>query len=79
MGRGIFIDHATDLVVGDPFEEGVSHARARAVTDFLVDYAGVEPGRLVIEGYGESLLKYPDAPESGQNRRVEIINLGDAG
>jgi flagellar motor protein MotB len=44
-----------------------------------VVYAGIDPRRLIPEGYGEELLKYPDAPESGQNRRVEIINLGDAG
>ena len=45
----------------------------------LVNYAGVDAGRLVPEGYGERLLKFPDAPQSGQNRRVEIINLGEAG
>ncbi|MFZ1813007.1 MAG: OmpA family protein [Rhizobiaceae bacterium] len=69
----------TDAAGSDGYNADLSYRRAIAVAGFLVDYAGVSPDRLVTEGYGERLLKYPDAPESGQNRRVEIINLGDAG
>ena len=66
----------TDAAGSDGYNDDLSLRRARAVTDFLVNYAGVAEERLEPEGYGERLLKYPDAPESGQNRRVEIINLG---
>jgi outer membrane protein OmpA-like peptidoglycan-associated protein len=69
----------TDASGSAAYNTDLSFRRARAVTEFLANFAGVSPGRLVIEGYGESLLKYPDAPESGQNRRVEIINLGESG
>lgn len=75
----IVIAGHTDAAGSNGYNADLSLRRARAVSDFLVNYAGVEPDRLVTEGYGEELLKYPDAPESGQNRRVEIINLGEAG
>lgn len=78
LGRGAFmIAGHTDAAGSDAYNADLSRRRAQAVTEFLVSYAGVEASRLVSEGYGEELLKYPDAPESGQNRRVEIINLGD--
>jgi len=69
----------TDAAGSDSYNSDLSLRRARAVYNFLVDYAGVDADRLVPEGYGERLLKFPDAPQSGQNRRVEIINLGEAG
>lgn len=77
-GRFMIAGH-TDAAGGDGYNADLSLRRAKAVSQFLVDFAGVANERLHIEGYGEELLKYPDAPESGQNRRVEIINLGDAG
>lgn len=78
-GSRIVIAGHTDAAGSNGYNADLSLRRARAVYDFLVNYAGVEASRLVPEGYGESLLKFPDAPQSGQNRRVEIINLGDAG
>ena len=75
----IVIAGHTDAAGSDAYNSDLSLRRARAVYDFLVNYAGVDAGRLVPEGYGERLLKFPDAPQSGQNRRVEIINLGEAG
>ncbi|MEZ5872276.1 MAG: OmpA family protein [Nitratireductor sp.] len=66
----------TDAAGSDGYNDDLSLRRARAVSDFLINYAGVSEERLEPEGYGERLLKYPDAPNSGQNRRVEIINLG---
>jgi outer membrane protein OmpA-like peptidoglycan-associated protein len=80
LGKGVFlIAGHTDAKGGDAYNLDLSLRRAEAVTQFLVDFAGVERQRLKVEGFGRELLKYPDAPESGQNRRVEIINLGEAG
>ena len=75
-GSQFMIAGHTDAAGSAGYNQSLSLRRAHAVTDFLVNFAGVNPRRLAVEGYGESLLKYPDAPESGQNRRVEIINLG---
>ncbi len=77
-GRFMIAGH-TDAAGGDSYNAELSLRRAEAVSQFLTDFAGVSGERLAIEGYGEEKLKYPDAPESGQNRRVEIINMGDAG
>ncbi|MCG6858156.1 MAG: OmpA family protein [Salaquimonas sp.] len=78
-GSRIVVAGHTDAAGSDAYNENLSLRRARAVYDFLVNYAGVNADRLIPEGYGERLLKFPDAPQSGQNRRVEIINLGEAG
>lgn len=80
LGNGRFmIAGHTDAAGSDGYNADLSLRRANAVSRFLEEFAGVASQRLVIDGYGEELLKYPDAPESGQNRRVEIINLGEAG
>ncbi|MFK5978212.1 MAG: OmpA family protein [Rhizobiaceae bacterium] len=76
QGSRIMIAGHTDASGSNAYNNDLSFRRARSVSDFLSLYAGIAPNRLAIEGYGEELLKYPDAPNSGQNRRVEIINLG---
>ncbi|MGI9402131.1 MAG: OmpA family protein [Rhizobiaceae bacterium] len=68
----------TDAAGSNAYNNDLSFRRAQAVSRFLIDFAGVKPKRLLQEGFGEDFLKYPDAPESGQNRRVEIINLGES-
>jgi outer membrane protein OmpA-like peptidoglycan-associated protein len=69
----------TDAAGSNAYNSDLSLRRAQAVSRFLTEFAGVDVGRLTMEGFGEEYLKYPDAPESGQNRRVEIINLGESG
>lgn len=76
QGSRIMIAGHTDASGSNAYNNDLSYRRAQSVSDFLSLYAGISPNRLAIEGYGEELLKYPDAPNSGQNRRVEIINLG---
>ncbi len=79
LGKGAFmIAGHTDSAGSRDYNNDLSYRRAQAVSEFLIRYAGVDGRRLVTEGYGEDYLKFPDAPESGQNRRVEIINLGEA-
>lgn len=76
-GRFMIAGH-TDASGSNFYNADLSRRRAQAVTRFLIEFAGVSPQRLDVEGFGEEYLKYPDAPDSGQNRRVEIINLGEA-
>ena len=75
-GTRILIAGHTDAAGSNNYNANLSYLRAQSVFDFLIEYSGVSADRLAVEGYGEELLKYPDAPNSGQNRRVEIINLG---
>ncbi|MEM7464411.1 MAG: OmpA family protein [Pseudomonadota bacterium] len=79
LGSGQFmIAGHTDAAGSNNYNNDLSFRRAQAVSRFLIEFAGVKPDRLLQEGFGEDYLKYPDAPESGQNRRVEIINLGES-
>jgi outer membrane protein OmpA-like peptidoglycan-associated protein len=50
----------------------LSLRRALAVRDHLVAFYGIPADRLLVHGYGPTLLKAPGAPASGLNRRVEV-------
>jgi outer membrane protein OmpA-like peptidoglycan-associated protein len=60
---------------GDPERNlELSKARAQTVRDYLVAN-GVAADRLETNGYGFAKLKYPEAPYSALNRRVEAVGL----
>jgi outer membrane protein OmpA-like peptidoglycan-associated protein len=65
----------TDAVGGDSYNQKLSEERARAVRAYLQGI-GVEGGRLNAVGRGRSQLADPAHPDSGVNRRVEVINAG---
>jgi outer membrane protein OmpA-like peptidoglycan-associated protein len=50
----------------------LSLRRALAVRDHLVAFYGIPAERLLVHGYGPTLLKAPGDPASGLNRRVEV-------
>lgn len=50
----------------------LSMRRALAVRDFLVAVHGIPADRLLVHGYGPTLLKAPGDPAAGVNRRVEV-------
>ncbi len=66
----------TDAVGGDDYNMILSELRARSVRDFLVATYGIKSERLIAQGYGETRLLKPDQPDAGENRRVQITNLG---
>lgn len=65
----------TDAAGSDAYNLALSVRRAEAVRTFLVEAFPIAPDRLEVAGFGESRLKYPDAPRDARNRRVEIVNL----
>lgn len=67
--------HTCDLGT-ESYNQGLSERRAAAVREYLVD-EGVEAGRLVTRGYGESRPKVPNSSEANrkQNRRTELVVL----
>lgn len=79
--RGL-ADHRFRLVghtdgVGDTsYNQRLSERRARAVAAYLQTHHGIAAGRLESLGRGATQLADPAHPESGVNRRVEVINLG---
>ena len=56
----------------------LSDRRAKVVRDYLVKQGGVQAQRLKPEGQGETRLKNPMAPASGENRRVEFVLIQSA-
>ena len=70
------IEGHTDARGSDVYNQSLSERRANAVLDFLTREQGVELSRLIAVGRGEAELLQPQAPASGENRRVEVANLG---
>lgn len=66
----------TDGVGSDGYNQRLSERRANAAKDYLTARGRVSGIRLVAKGYGKTLLKNRDDPRSAENRRVEIITLG---
>ena len=68
----------TDAVGRADYNLELSERRARSVAAYLQEHFDIAEERLEIKGFGEERLKNPLAPSSGENRRVEIVNLGAA-
>lgn len=70
------IEGHTDSVGSRGYNRELSERRARAVKSYLVSRFGIESARLETVGKGEDELFDKANPESGVNRRVQIINAG---
>lgn len=66
----------TDAKGSDEYNLELSKRRAAAVVEHLVFFHSVDRSRLVAIGMGESDPANAADPEAGENRRVEIINIG---
>jgi outer membrane protein OmpA-like peptidoglycan-associated protein len=67
----------TDAKGGDAFNQDLSERRADAVKRFLLEKYGIEASNLVTVGYGKTQLKNASDPLSGENRRVQVINMSE--
>jgi len=65
----------TDASGEDLYNKSLSQQRAAAVREYLATNFGIDPARLEARGFGESRLKDAGNPFSGENRRVEFVNL----
>lgn len=65
----------TDAKGSEAYNMSLSERRAAAVRAYLVEH-GIDADRLTSEGKGESQLLNPRNPNSGVNRRVEIVATG---
>ncbi len=65
----------TDARGSSGYNQTLSEARAESVKRYLTGQQGIAPWRLVTVGYGETHLLFPDMPDDGRNRRVEITTL----
>jgi outer membrane protein OmpA-like peptidoglycan-associated protein len=78
--RRVEIDGYTDSVGTDAFNQDLSQRRADAVKATLVA-RGIDPTRIVTEGFGKeyALASNADAAGRQRNRRVEVVIGGDNG
>src|SRR6185503_7416153 len=68
----------TDAVGDATYNQSLSERRAKAVQDYLVFQYGVDPQRVKAVGYGKTQLLDAANPASGVNRRVQVVNDGEA-
>lgn len=66
----------TDAVGSSSRNQELSERRAAAVKDYLIATFNLDPSRLSSAGMGQRHLLNPGMPTAGENRRVEITNLG---
>ncbi len=72
----ILLNGHTDATGSAEHNQQLSQARAKSVRTFLIDNFGVSANQLIAVGYGEEQLKNSAEPDAGENRRVQIVNLG---
>lgn len=72
--RNVVVEGHTDSQGSDSYNADLSARRAQAVSSFLVQQ-GVDPARLVAQGFGERHPIASNDSEAGrqQNRRVEML------
>jgi outer membrane protein OmpA-like peptidoglycan-associated protein len=76
-GRTFILAGHTDAKGSDSYNQGLSERRADAVKRFLAEKYGIKMGDLVTVGYGKTRLKNSADPFSGENRRVQVVNVSD--
>ncbi len=74
-GQTFLIAGHTDASGSDIYNQTLSERRAWSVKNFLVSTFDIDPGSLIAVGYGEEQLKDWHHPDSGINRRVQLVNL----
>jgi outer membrane protein OmpA-like peptidoglycan-associated protein len=67
----------TDAKGSFPLNQDLSERRAEAIKRFLGENYHIEPSQLVTVGYGKTMLKDVQHPFSGENRRVQVVNVAD--
>ncbi len=70
----LLVEGHTDASGSADYNMDLSERRAASVVDYLTQ-RGVDPKILNPRGMGESRLANPSNPNSGENRRVVIVNL----
>ena len=77
-GGTFLIAGHTDAKGSDAYNLALSQRRAASVKAFLVETYHVDGGRLSVIGFGEEQLKNKEDPLADENRRVQIVNTGNA-
>ncbi len=76
LKQGTFaLEGHTDTTGSEAYNQQLAKRRALAAANYLQTACNVSRNQLVVKSYGESRLLNRADPESGANRRVEVVNL----
>jgi outer membrane protein OmpA-like peptidoglycan-associated protein len=67
----------TDGKGADTYNQALSMRRAQAIRTFLIENFKIPEKRLDATGFGKTQLKNATAPFADENRRVQVVNLGN--
>ena len=76
-GRRFLVAGHTDASGSHAYNQKLSERRAAAIKTFLATQFQVDDKRLLAIGFGEEQLKNSVDPNSADNRRVQVVNLGN--
>ena len=76
QGYRILIVGHTDAKGNREYNLKLSQQRADAIREALINPFGISPARIEAVGLGEEQLLNRSNPESAENRRVQLINIG---
>ena len=75
--RFLIVGH-TDAKGSREYNIKLSQERAEAIRAALINPFGIAPNRLVAVGFGKEHLLNQSNPNAPENRRVQLINIGEA-
>lgn len=75
QGATFLVAGHTDAKGSNSYNQTLSERRAAAVRNFLTNSFKLDSSALIAIGFGEEQLKLPGNPNSGENRRVQVVNL----
>ncbi|MFT3730536.1 MAG: OmpA family protein [Hyphomicrobium sp.] len=76
-GASFLLAGHTDASGTVPYNQALSERRAAAVRKALMSEFHLTDEQLIAVGYGPQHLKNPKEPDAPENRRVQIVNLGE--
>lgn len=76
-GASFLVAGHTDASGGPGYNQQLSERRATAVREYLVGHFQLSNEQLLPVGYGPQQLKNAKDPFASENRRVQIVNLGE--
>jgi outer membrane protein OmpA-like peptidoglycan-associated protein len=77
-GSMVLVAGHTDASGSDAYNMDLSQRRAQSVRGFLIGTFKLAPETIVAVGFGEERLKNAADPHSGENRRVQVVNMSAA-
>ena len=73
----VSLEGHTDMKGTWDFNKNLSLKRAESAQKYILDKYNIDPGRIIVSGFGFERLADKQNPYSDANRRVEVLKLSD--